>query len=263
MCGDALLVAPIVRAGGEVEIALPPGGWYDLNTRQRFAGRQVMRYRAKLDQFPVSAAKATRCRSAAPCSTPARSTSPSRSSPCGCSASRRIRSTASRRHASTPTARAGSRCAPRAASTCSCSARDRRARAAHVGRDAGPSHARRHRRRARRHRARALRDARRAPRRAAVRGAPRVRSAIATLLAERARGASALAPRYVPYDRGVVRARRRRGRGLAPAARRAGAGRSPGSHQRAQRAHACSRTPATPARPASSPRWSRRRCRRA
>ena len=53
MCGDALLVAPIVRAGGEVELALPPGDWYDLNTRQRVAGRQVLRYRAKLDQFPV------------------------------------------------------------------------------------------------------------------------------------------------------------------------------------------------------------------
>ncbi|HET9046661.1 MAG TPA: TIM-barrel domain-containing protein [Casimicrobiaceae bacterium] len=53
MCGDALLVAPIVQEGGEVEIALPPGGWYDLNTRRRFAGRQVLRYRAKLDQFPV------------------------------------------------------------------------------------------------------------------------------------------------------------------------------------------------------------------
>lgn len=55
MCGDALLVAPVLREGGEVEIALPPGGWYDLNTRQRVAGRQVVRYRAKLDQFPVFA----------------------------------------------------------------------------------------------------------------------------------------------------------------------------------------------------------------
>ena len=53
LCGDALLVAPIVQAGGEVELALPPGGWYDLNSRARFAGRQVLRYRAKLDQFPV------------------------------------------------------------------------------------------------------------------------------------------------------------------------------------------------------------------
>jgi hypothetical protein len=55
MCGDALLVAPIVAAGGEVEVALPPGHWFDLNTRQRMPGRQVLRYRAKLDQFPVFA----------------------------------------------------------------------------------------------------------------------------------------------------------------------------------------------------------------
>ena len=53
MCGDALLVAPIVAAGGEVEIALPPGAWYDLSSRQRIAGRQVIRYRATLDRFPV------------------------------------------------------------------------------------------------------------------------------------------------------------------------------------------------------------------
>jgi alpha-D-xyloside xylohydrolase len=53
MCGDALLVAPIVQPGGEVEIALPPGGWFDLNTRRHFAGRQLLRYRAKLDHFPV------------------------------------------------------------------------------------------------------------------------------------------------------------------------------------------------------------------
>jgi alpha-D-xyloside xylohydrolase len=53
MCGEALLVAPIVAAGGEVDVALPPGAWYDLNTRQRYAGRQVLHYKAKLDQFPV------------------------------------------------------------------------------------------------------------------------------------------------------------------------------------------------------------------
>jgi alpha-D-xyloside xylohydrolase len=53
MCGDALLVAPILREGGEVDIALPPGAWYDLNTRARYAGSQVLRYAAKLDQFPV------------------------------------------------------------------------------------------------------------------------------------------------------------------------------------------------------------------
>jgi alpha-D-xyloside xylohydrolase len=55
MCGETLLVAPIVREGGEVEIALPPGHWFDLNTRQRHAGGKVIRYRAKLDQFPVFA----------------------------------------------------------------------------------------------------------------------------------------------------------------------------------------------------------------
>jgi alpha-D-xyloside xylohydrolase len=53
MCGDALLVAPIVAPGGEVEVALPPGGWYDLASRHRLPGRQVIRYRATLDRFPV------------------------------------------------------------------------------------------------------------------------------------------------------------------------------------------------------------------
>ncbi|MGE5668287.1 MAG: glycoside hydrolase family 31 protein [Betaproteobacteria bacterium] len=53
MCGDALLVAPILREGGSVEIALPPGAWYDLNSRVRYPGSRVLRYRAKLDQFPV------------------------------------------------------------------------------------------------------------------------------------------------------------------------------------------------------------------
>ncbi len=53
MCGDSLLVAPIVEPGGGVDIALPPGAWYDLNTRARHAGKQVIRYTAPLDQFPV------------------------------------------------------------------------------------------------------------------------------------------------------------------------------------------------------------------
>jgi alpha-D-xyloside xylohydrolase len=53
MCGDALLVAPIVTPGGEVEIALPPGAWYDINSRQRHPGGRLLRYRASLDQFPV------------------------------------------------------------------------------------------------------------------------------------------------------------------------------------------------------------------
>jgi alpha-D-xyloside xylohydrolase len=53
MCGDALLVAPVVQPGGEVEVALPPGAWYDLISRQRFPGQRVLRYKAGLDQFPV------------------------------------------------------------------------------------------------------------------------------------------------------------------------------------------------------------------
>ncbi len=53
MCGDALLVAPIVAPGGEVDVALPPGAWYDLGSRQRLAGRQVIRYRATMERFPV------------------------------------------------------------------------------------------------------------------------------------------------------------------------------------------------------------------
>jgi alpha-D-xyloside xylohydrolase len=53
MCGETLLVAPVLQPGGEVEIALPPGAWYDLNSRQRLPGGRVVRYRASLDQFPV------------------------------------------------------------------------------------------------------------------------------------------------------------------------------------------------------------------
>jgi len=53
MCGDALLVAPIITSGGEIDVALPPGAWYDVATRQRLAGRQVIRYRAPLDRFPL------------------------------------------------------------------------------------------------------------------------------------------------------------------------------------------------------------------
>ncbi|MEP7208842.1 MAG: TIM-barrel domain-containing protein [Casimicrobiaceae bacterium] len=53
LCGESLLVAPIVRAGGDVEIALPPGGWFDLNSRQRIPGQRVLRYRATADQFPI------------------------------------------------------------------------------------------------------------------------------------------------------------------------------------------------------------------
>jgi alpha-D-xyloside xylohydrolase len=53
MCGNALLVAPILQEGGEIEIALPDGAWHDLNSRQRLEGGRVIRYKAALDQFPA------------------------------------------------------------------------------------------------------------------------------------------------------------------------------------------------------------------
>ena len=53
LCGETLLVAPVLQPGGEVEIALPSGAWYDLNSRQRLPGGRIVRYRAGLDQFPV------------------------------------------------------------------------------------------------------------------------------------------------------------------------------------------------------------------
>ena len=89
MCGDALLVAPIVREGGEVEIALPPGGMVRPQYAARVspAGRCFATARSSIS-FRCSAAKATRCRSAAPSSIPARSTATPRSSCSGCSASR-------------------------------------------------------------------------------------------------------------------------------------------------------------------------------
>jgi len=58
MCGEALLVAPITAAGGELEVALPAGSaWYDLSVQpgkggNRYEGGRVYRARAKLDQFP-------------------------------------------------------------------------------------------------------------------------------------------------------------------------------------------------------------------
>ena len=96
MCGEALLVAPIVQEGGEVEIALPPGGWFDLNSRDALSrdGRCCATKRRSTSSR-CSVAKVTRCRWARLSSTPARSPPRSRSSRCGCSASRRRRSTRS------------------------------------------------------------------------------------------------------------------------------------------------------------------------
>jgi alpha-D-xyloside xylohydrolase len=62
MFGDSLLVAPIVRAGGNVDVYLPVNatanseydGWYDYWTGTRLSGGQTISYRdLPLDRLPV------------------------------------------------------------------------------------------------------------------------------------------------------------------------------------------------------------------
>ncbi|MDQ6620615.1 MAG: alpha-xylosidase [Pseudomonadota bacterium] len=53
MCGAALLIAPIVRQGGEAEVALPPGRWYHVFSGERYDGDRLLAYRAELQDFPV------------------------------------------------------------------------------------------------------------------------------------------------------------------------------------------------------------------
>ena len=57
MLGDALLVKPVTRAlkdgGDETEIMLPPGGWYDLFTKEYAEGGQKIRVSTPLNRFPV------------------------------------------------------------------------------------------------------------------------------------------------------------------------------------------------------------------
>ena len=62
MFGDSLLVAPIVRAGGDVDVCLPVNegcaddgdAWYDYWTGTRLAGGQILRYRdLPFDRIPV------------------------------------------------------------------------------------------------------------------------------------------------------------------------------------------------------------------
>ncbi len=52
--GDALLVAPIIRPGGSVEVYFPAGeAWHDLDTGERIEGGQVRVVQKALDQLPV------------------------------------------------------------------------------------------------------------------------------------------------------------------------------------------------------------------
>ncbi|MBL8521246.1 MAG: glycoside hydrolase family 31 protein [Betaproteobacteria bacterium] len=52
--GDALLVAPIFRPGGEVDVYFPTGEtWFDFFTGERMDGGQVKRVAKPIDQLPV------------------------------------------------------------------------------------------------------------------------------------------------------------------------------------------------------------------
>ena len=57
MLGDALLVKPVVRplqrGGGETEVALPRGLWYDFFTAERYEGGRKAILPTPLDRFPV------------------------------------------------------------------------------------------------------------------------------------------------------------------------------------------------------------------
>jgi alpha-D-xyloside xylohydrolase len=54
MCGDALLVAPILRPGGAAEVWLPEGTWHDLFTAELHQGPCELRVRnLPLDRLPV------------------------------------------------------------------------------------------------------------------------------------------------------------------------------------------------------------------
>ena len=228
MCGDALLVAPIVRAGGEVEIALPPGALVrpqHAPALRRPAGAALSR-----QARPVSGVRPRRLRAAARPRRPAHRRDrrrQRRSSCCGCSASRRTRSTGfaqvrdrGRRRRTLRRARRAERQGRRRSATRCRRRRSRRSAAMPAqpplaitsGEPAGIG-------------PELLRDARRAPRASAVRRRGSSSSAIARC-SRRARRASACAPRYADFDPGRARARRRRGRNLASAARRAGRARA-------------------------------------
>jgi alpha-D-xyloside xylohydrolase len=52
--GDALLVAPIIRAGGSVEVYFPAGeAWHDLDSGERIEGGQVRVVQKALDELPA------------------------------------------------------------------------------------------------------------------------------------------------------------------------------------------------------------------
>jgi len=53
MLGPSLLVAPILRPGGEVRLYLPSGAWYNLWTSERIEGPRYLEQVLPLDYIPV------------------------------------------------------------------------------------------------------------------------------------------------------------------------------------------------------------------
>ncbi|MBN1178552.1 MAG: glycoside hydrolase family 31 protein [Anaerolineae bacterium] len=53
MFGPALLVAPVVRPGGEVRVYLPPGVWYDVWNDERIEGPRYLELTVPLERIPV------------------------------------------------------------------------------------------------------------------------------------------------------------------------------------------------------------------
>ncbi len=52
--GDAILIAPIIRAGGEVEVYFPRGqAWFDLDTNERIEGGTIKTIVRKIDELPA------------------------------------------------------------------------------------------------------------------------------------------------------------------------------------------------------------------
>lgn len=53
LLGSALLVAPVIRPGGKVNVYLPEGGWYDLWSEERFEGPRVLDLTLPLDRMAI------------------------------------------------------------------------------------------------------------------------------------------------------------------------------------------------------------------
>ena len=53
MLGDTLWVAPVIQPGGEKQVYLPKGGWYDYWTGKQIAGGQFLNTQSPLDRIPL------------------------------------------------------------------------------------------------------------------------------------------------------------------------------------------------------------------